>query len=108
MEMSSATYASINPTNLDTFNNPLHLAGDEGVMGVLDSSDAPVRFNARRVSVEVVPGKRSELWAYCAEREGKICVNPTFRVRKGKEFSAEYANAIDEETTVHWHGLYVD
>jgi hypothetical protein len=75
MEMSSATYASIDPTNLDNFNNPLHLAGEEGLMGVLDSSDAPVRFTALRVSVDVVPGKRSELWAYGAEREGKIYVN---------------------------------
>ena len=108
MEMSSATYASINPTNLDNFNNPLHLAGEEGVMGVMESSDAPVRFTARRVSVEVVPGKSSELWAYCAEREGKIYVNPTFRVRKGEEFSAEFTNDLDEETTVHWHGLHVD
>src|ERR687889_869755 len=108
MEMSSATYASIDPTNLNNFNNPLHLAGEEGVMGVMESSDAPVRFTARRVSVEVVPGKSSELWAYCAEREGKIYVNPTFRVRKGEEFSAEFTNDLDEETTVHWHGLHVD
>jgi blue copper oxidase len=108
MEMSSATYASIDPTNLDNFNNPLHLAGEEGVMGVMESSDAPVRFTARRVSVEVVPGKSSELCAYCAEREGKIYVNPTFRVRKGEEFSAEFTNDLDEETTVHWHGLHVD
>ena len=74
MEMSSATYASIDPTNLDIFNNPLHVAGEEGLMGVLDSSDAPVRFNARRVSVEVVPGKKSELWAHSISQAGNVMV----------------------------------
>jgi blue copper oxidase len=108
MEMSSAAYASINPTNLDNFNNPLRLPGDDGVMGMLDGSNAPVHFTAHKESVEVLPGKRTELWAYRAERDGNTYVNPTFRVRTGAEFSAEFANDLDEETTVHWHGLHVD
>jgi blue copper oxidase len=108
MEMSSATYASLDPTNLDNFKNPLHLPGDDGLMGVLDASDAPVRFTAQKESVEILPGKRAYLLAYHAERHGKTYVNPTFKVRKGKEFSAEFANNLDEETTVHWHGLHVD
>jgi FtsP/CotA-like multicopper oxidase with cupredoxin domain len=108
MEMTSATYASLDPTNLDNFKNPLHLPGDDGLMGVLDASDAPVRFTAQKESVEILPGKRANLLAYHAERHGKTYVNPTFKVRKGKEFSAEFANNLDEETTVHWHGLHVD
>ena len=108
MGMSFAAYDSLNPTNLHNFNNPLHLAGEEGVMGVLHSSDASVRFTAHKESVEVVPGKRSELWAYAAEQNGKTYVNPTFRVRAGANFSAEFTNDLEEETTVHWHGLHVD
>src|SRR5215211_4183713 len=108
MEMSSATYAPLSPTELDNFKNPLRLPGDDGVMGLLDTSDAPVRITAQKESVEILPGKRTELWAYRAERDGKTYMNPTFRVRKGKEFSAEFANDLDEETTVHWHGLHVD
>jgi blue copper oxidase len=108
MEMSSAAYASLDPTNLDNFNNPLHLPGDDGLMGVLDASETPMRITAQQESVEIVPGKRTELRAYRAEREGKAYVNPTFRVRKGMEFSAEFANDLNEETTVHWHGLHVD
>ena len=108
MEISSAAYATLNPTELDNFKNPLRLPGDDGVMGVLDTADAPVRITAQQESVEVMPGKKTELWAYRAERDGKTYVNPTFRVRKGKEFSAEFANDLDEETTVHWHGLHVD
>jgi FtsP/CotA-like multicopper oxidase with cupredoxin domain len=108
MEMSSATYASLNPTNLDNFKNPLHLPGDDGIMGVLDASNAPVRFTAHKERVEILPGKGADLLAYHAERDGKTYVNSTIRVQSGKEFSAEFTNDLDEETTVHWHGLHVD
>src|SRR5918999_2608352 len=108
MEMSTAAYASLDPTNLDNFKNPLHLPGDDGLMGVLDASDAPVRITAQQESVEIVPGKRTELRAYRAEQNGKTYVNPNFRVWTGMEFSAEFANDLNEETTVHWHGLHVD
>jgi FtsP/CotA-like multicopper oxidase with cupredoxin domain len=108
VEISSPAYATLNPTELDNFKNPLRLPGDEGVMGVLDASEAPLRFTVQHESVEILPGKRTGLWAYRAERDGRTYINPTVRVQKGKEFSAEFANDLDEETTVHWHGLHVD
>jgi blue copper oxidase len=108
MEMSSAAYASLDPTNLDNFKNPLHLPGDDGLMGVLDASNASVGFTSHKASVEILPGKRADLLAYHAERDGKTYLNPTIRVQKGKELSAEFTNDLDEETTVHWHGLHVD
>jgi blue copper oxidase len=108
VEMSSAAYTPLSPTSLDNFKNPLRLPGEGKVMGILDASDIPVRIAAQKESVEVVPGKRTNLRAYRAERDGKTYVNPTIRVRTGKEFSAEFANELDEETTVHWHGLHVD
>src|SRR5918998_2667478 len=108
MELSSEAYASLDPTNLDNFKNPLRLPGDDGLMGVLDASNAPVHFTAHKERVEILPGKRADLLAYHVERDGKTYVNPTFRVQSGKELSAEFANDLDEETTVHWHGLHVD
>jgi hypothetical protein len=54
MEMSSATYASLDPTNLDNFKNPLRLPGDDGLMGVLDASNAPVHFTAHKERVELL------------------------------------------------------
>jgi blue copper oxidase len=108
VEISSEAYATLNPTELDNFKNPLRLPGKSGAMGVLDASDLPTRITAQKESVEIVPGKSSEIWTYRAERDGKTYVNPIFRVQKGKEFSAEFANDLDEETTVHWHGLHVD
>jgi len=108
MEMSSAAYAPLSPTSLDNFKNPLRLPGVGGVMGILDASDIPVQITAQKESIEVLPSTRSELFAYHAEHDGSAYVNPTIRVRTGKEFSAEFTNGLDEETTVHWHGLHVD
>ena len=108
MKISSAAYATLNPSELDNFKNPLHLPGDEGVMGILDASDMPVGITAQQQSVEIVPGKGSDLLVYRAGRDGKTYVNPSFKVRTGAQFFAEFANNLDEETTVHWHGLHVD
>ena len=108
MDVSSAAYDPISPTNLDNFTNPLRLPGDDGIMGIVNASDAPLRITTGRESLEVLPGKRSEVWAYRIEREGKTYVNPTIRVQTGTNFSAELANGLDEETTIHWHGQHVD
>jgi blue copper oxidase len=108
METSSNVYTTLNPTELDNFNNPLRLPGEGGLMGMLNASDTPTRISARKESVEILPGKKIELRAYRAERDGKSYLNPTMRVRTGANFHAEFANDLDEETTVHWHGLHVD
>jgi blue copper oxidase len=108
MGISSAAYGSLSPTDLDNFTNLLRLPGEDGLMGILDASDTPLRIMTCRDSIEVLPGKRSEISAYRVERDGKFYLNPTIRVRTGANFSAELANGLDEETTVHWHGLHVD
>ncbi len=108
MEMTQTTYSTVDPRNLENFTNRLRLPGEDGIMGILDASDVPVRIAARKGSVEILSGKRSEISAYRVERDGKIYVNPTIRVRSGARFSAELANELDEETTVHWHGLHVE
>ena len=77
MGISSAAYDSLSPTDLDNFTNPLRLPGDDGVMGILDASDTPLRVTTCRESIEVLPGKRSEVSAYRVERDGKIYLNQT-------------------------------
>jgi len=107
MEMSRANYAALNPKDLRNFGNPLRLPGEEGLMGALDASDAPVRVVARAEAVEIVPGRRTEMWVYRVEAGGRSCTNPTYRVRRGSRFSAELLNGLDADTTIHWHGLGV-
>jgi hypothetical protein len=63
MEMSHANYAALSPKDLRNFGNPLRLPGEEGLMGALDASDAPVRVSARAEAVEILPGRRTEMWS---------------------------------------------
>ncbi len=106
--MSPAIRDPLDPTNLDNFVTPLRLPGGEGIMGSLDASYAPVRLAARRESVEVLPGKRTDLLIYRAEQGAKPYANPVFRVKKGADFSADFTNELGEETTIHWHGMHLD
>ena len=38
---------------------------------------------------------------------GDAGMPPTLRMRKGEPFSARLVNALDEATTIHWHGLRI-
>ena len=48
MDISSAAYDSISPTNLDNFTKPLRLQGDDTVMGIVDVSNASLRITTGR------------------------------------------------------------
>lgn len=43
-----------------------------------------------------------QIWGYNGELPG-----PTIRARQGDRLSVTLANALDEETTIHWHGVRV-
>jgi blue copper oxidase len=108
METMHEEHGRPTPTDLNDFVNPLRVPQDEGMMGVLDASDAPVHLTARWEKVEVLPGKETDLAVYRAERDGKVFLNPTFRAREGTRFSAELTNHLGAQTTMHWHGLRLD
>ena len=109
MEMSAATYGSLDPTNLGNFSNPLRLPGEDGLLGFLDASEAPVSLVPREERVGILPGKETRTLAYRAERDGRVLLNPTLAAEKGAGFSAELVNGLrEEETTIHWHGLHLD
>jgi FtsP/CotA-like multicopper oxidase with cupredoxin domain len=38
---------------------------------------------------------------------GEAAMPPTLRLTKGEPFAARLANALDEATTIHWHGLRI-
>ena len=107
--MSAATYESLDPTNLGNFGNPLRLPGEDGLLGFLDASNAPVSLVAREERVGVLPGKETNILVYRAERDNKVLLNPILVVEKGTGFSAELVNGLREEkTTIHWHGVHLD
>ncbi len=106
--MSSAYHDSLDPTNLANFKHKLNLPGRDGLLGLLDASAGLAELVARRECVQLAPGKETEMLAYRAERDGRVWFNPTFLVNAGDGFSASLTNELDEETTIHWHGLHLD
>jgi blue copper oxidase len=108
VDTSSAYHDSLDPTDLDNFKNKLNLPSRDGLLGLLDASAGPVELVARRERVEFAPGWETQLLVYRAERGERVWLNPIFLVRTGDEFSANLTNELDEETTIHWHGLHLD
>jgi len=108
METSSAYRDSLDPTNLDNFENKLNLPGGDGLLGFLDASAKPIELAVRRERVKLTPGEETGLLVYRLERDGRVWLNPTFLVKTGEAFSASLTNEFDEETTIHWHGLHLD
>jgi blue copper oxidase len=108
MEKSSAYHDSLDATNLDNFENRLHLPGRDGLFGFLDRSTCPVELVAQKERVQLAPGKETEVLVYRAERDGRVWLNPTILVKAGDGFSASLTNELDEDTTIHWHGLHLD
>src|SRR3712207_1341415 len=108
METSSAYHDSLDPTNLGNFKNKLNLPGRDGLLGFLEATADPVELAARRERVQLAPGKETEMLTYRAERDGRVWLNPTFLVKAGAGFSARLTNELDEDTTIHWHGLHLD
>ena len=107
METSSAYHDSLDPTNLANFKNKLNLPSRHGLLGLLGASAGLAELVARRERVEFAPGRETEMLVYRAEQDGRIWLNPTFVVKAGDGFSANLTNELDEDTTIHWHGLHL-
>ncbi|MDQ0317457.1 multicopper oxidase family protein [Amorphus orientalis] len=77
----------------------LGLAGRYG--GAL--AEAPMDLTARRTSAVLDGSSLTE--GVMTWNEGPL--PPVIRVRQGAPFSARLVNALDEPTTIHWHGLRI-
>jgi FtsP/CotA-like multicopper oxidase with cupredoxin domain len=71
---------------------------------LLDARDQgqALSLNAQRSTKEFFPGKRSITLGYNGSYLG-----PTLRVHRGDDVQVAVSNNLDEETTVHWHGLLI-
>jgi blue copper oxidase len=61
-----------------------------------------IALQVQRGETEFFPGKRSATLGYNGGYLG-----PTLRVHRGDDVQVAITNALDEDTTVHWHGLLV-
>src|SRR5690606_22678976 len=57
---------------------------------------------AAPLDVELVPGFRTQAWAYGGQVPGV-----ELRCRQGERLRVRFINRLSEPTTIHWHGLRV-
>lgn len=106
---SPADYATLDPRNPANFTSALKLPRtDGGLFGVLEVPSERLDLTARRETVEILPGSRTDALAYRVEREGRVYLNPTLKIERGRGFNSRLVNNIDEQTIIHWHGLHLD
>lgn len=88
------------------------LAGTAGALGWAFFKSAPpataaaveYRLVTRKDRVRIVPSPHPEtdVWCYNGSVPG-----PEIRIRQGERLRVTVENLLDEETTVHWHGVRV-
>jgi FtsP/CotA-like multicopper oxidase with cupredoxin domain len=61
-----------------------------------------VNLEARLSTVELVPGKLTEVWTYNGSMPG-----PLLRGRAGDRLIVHFKNSLTEPTSIHWHGLRI-
>lgn len=75
------------------------------IYGIKSARAAPVREFRLKVEqglvrIAPVPHGETPVWSYNSEVPG-----PEIRVRQGERLRIAVENTLDEETTVHWHGI---
>lgn len=79
----------------------LAAAAGQGVFAA-QGAVPPRQLTARRGAVQLVPlpNPPTAIWGYDASVPG-----PELRLRQGERLRVMVENLLDEETTVHWHGI---
>ena len=95
------------PVRDPAFPNALRLPGADGMYGILDIA-GPIAIVARPVQHAVHPDKPAPMLGFEVQHQGSRFLNPLLRVRSGSTVRADFWNALDETSIIHWHGLKVD
>ena len=91
----ACTATDVTPTN----HWGLYQAPDEDPAdGVTQQS-----MTAMEVDLEILEGTTSSVWTYDGYFPG-----PLLTATQGELFKMVFTNELDEETTIHWHGLRID
>ncbi|MGH3355715.1 MAG: multicopper oxidase family protein [Nocardioidaceae bacterium] len=59
-------------------------------------------LTARPGDTELLPGTTSRTWGFNGSYLG-----PTLRASRGEEVAVRVTNRVDEDTSVHWHGMHL-
>jgi FtsP/CotA-like multicopper oxidase with cupredoxin domain len=77
---------------------PAAQAGDPAAAG----PTREIELVAAVTRVELLPGVRTEVWAYNGQFPG-----PVLEFREGDRVRVRFRNDLPEATTVHWHGMHL-
>ncbi len=81
----------------DTLTSPLVLANHSR-----EPNTVEVTLTATPTTLSLLPGTETDGFSYNGQVPG-----PTLAVREGDRLIVHLKNELDEETTVHWHGLHL-
>ena len=90
-----------------TRHTPLLIPGNNGPLGILDMSAAPLTLHASSTTLPLIQDKQSPFLIYAAQYAGKAYQNPIIRIKRGNQFNARLQNGLNEPTIIHWHGLHL-
>ncbi|MFT3733207.1 MAG: multicopper oxidase CueO [Hyphomicrobium sp.] len=65
-------------------------------------ANGDIAFSATTGSISFAPGQMTPTYGY-----NGAFLGPALRLRRGKSVAIDFANNLDEPTTVHWHGLVI-
>lgn len=72
------------------------------------AAPAPVLLKAQFTEAKIASdGITPKIMTYGTSETPATGMPPVLRMRKGEPFAARLVNALDEPTTVHWHGLRI-
>ncbi|MEK7816258.1 MAG: multicopper oxidase family protein [Pseudomonadota bacterium] len=85
---------------------PLFIPGAGGPFGVLEPKGG-LKLAAELGSFPLAGGKTTPFLWYRAKHQGKDYQNPILKVKAGQRLDVTLANALNEPTIIHWHGLHL-
>lgn len=98
VEVSREPYAYLSSAALDALPVKLSAAAEIKPTGRVRE----FQLVAKKAPWELVPGKTVEAITYNGTVPG-----PTIRVTEGDTVKVTLKNELDQETTIHWHGLHI-
>ena len=104
---SAAQHASDAGAASSSADQPLRIPGDEGLLADVPLSK-PLALRAQASEFPVFAGPSTRVWHYAGEHDGHAIANPLLRATRGSTIDVTVDNLLDEDTTLHWHGLHVD
>jgi bilirubin oxidase len=113
-EVATAAASGITPLPAPTTASPpaaiaaLRRPGQDGLLAEHALAGGTLRLQARSAAFALFDGAPTSLWHYAAELEGRVLANPLLTIAQGQMLDVVLANGLDEDTTIHWHGLHVD